>query len=346
MPHKPRQRPGIATLRSVAERAGVSTMTVSNVINGTGKVGEATRQRVREAIGATGYVPNIAARRLAGAAGTRVGLVFPDGRTPFLAEVLLATLEAATLRGSQLVVREGVGRDIDDARALLDQALDAGAEALVLVPPYAERLAEAAVLARFELPAVAFAAAGPMPGMHSVRIDNRAAADALASHLIELGHRQIGFITGPMDHADSLERLEGFRAAMRRHRLPVRAGMVVAGAFTFASGCEATDRLLALPRRPTAIIASNDDMAVGAQWAAQRAGLQLPAQLSVAGFDDTAAARRAWPPLTVIRQPIAGMATIALDLLMAALCAPEPPSPRDVVVPHELVVRASTCAPA
>lgn len=319
-------------------------MTVSNVINGTGKVGAEARQRVREAIAQTGYVPNIEARRLAGASGTRIALLYPDTRTPFLTEVLLATLNAANARGTQLLVRDTAGVLTADAETLVAQALAGGAEALVLVPPFAECLADSPVFGRLGIPAVALAAAGPLNQMHTVRIDNRKAADQLTSHLIELGHRQIGFITGPAGHGDSGQRLRGHQDAMARAGLPVRKPHVIAGDFTFQAGCAATARMLAGTPRPTAIVASNDDMAMGAQWAAQQAGLRLPGALSVAGFDDTAAARRAWPALTVMQQPIAQMASTAVDLLLDALTCAAMPSWREVIHPHALVTRDSTSA--
>src|SRR5215471_10865861 len=130
-----RRRRTAVTLRRVAERAGVSVMTVSNVINGTGKCGRETRRRVQVAIRETGYVPNLEARRLAGAAGTRIGLIYPDGRTPFLAEALLAALDAAVECGSQLVVREGIGKHVQDADDLVARAVSGGAEGLLVIPP-------------------------------------------------------------------------------------------------------------------------------------------------------------------------------------------------------------------
>ena len=171
-------------------------MTVSNVINGRGKVSAQTHARVKEAIRLTGYVPNIAARRLAGAAGTRLGLVYSDIRSPFLSEVLLTTLASATAIGAQLVVREGQLPNRDHAEQLVMELIDAGAEGLLLVPPYAELLAESDYFQRLGVPAVAIAGATPLAGMQTIRIDNRLAADQLTSHLIQRGHRQIAFITG------------------------------------------------------------------------------------------------------------------------------------------------------
>lgn len=333
------------TLQTVADRVGVSTMTVSNVINGRGKVSTETRARVKEAIKLTGYVPNVAARRLAGAAGTRLGLLYPDVRSPFLTDVLLTALASANAVGAQLVVREGRLPNADHAEQLVMEAIEAGAEGLLLVPPYAELLSGSEYFQRLGIPAVAIAGAEPLAGMQTVRIDNRLAADQLTSHLIQSGHRQIAFIAGPMDHGDSHERLLGFQDAMARHGLLVEPAFIRNGRFSFQSGCEATEALLALQAQPTAVLASNDDMALGVLWVAQRAGLRVPEDLSVAAFDDTAASRRAWPPLTVAAQPMAKMADAAVASIVSCLVGKGDLPEGEMVLPHELLIRTSSGPP-
>lgn len=244
-PSRPSRTRSAVTLQTVADRVGVSPMTVSNVINGRGKVSAETRLRVKEAIKVTGYVPNVAARRLAGATGTRLGLLYPDVRSPFLTEVLLAALGSATAVGAQLVVREGHKTTVDDAERMVMDAIEAGAEGLLLVPPYAELLAGSDYFQRLGVPAAAIAGATPLEGMQTVRIDNREAASQLTAHLIHAGHKQIAFIAGPMDHGDSLERLLGYQDAMARHHLSIDPSLVRPGRFSFQSGCEAAEALIA-----------------------------------------------------------------------------------------------------
>lgn len=343
MPTRQRAAPRApATLRTVADSAGVSAMTVSNVINGKGKVGAETRARVREAIRRTGYVPNLAARRLAGAAGTRIALIYPEGRSPYLVEVLLGSLAGSNAAGAQLIVKEGTAASVEAALQLVMEAIDAGAEGLLLVPPYAELLARSPAFRQLGLPAVAISAAAPLPAMMSVRIDNRRAAEQLTCHLIQQGHRNIGFIGGPAGNGDSAERRAGFRQAMRAHGLPVRPPSIQRGRFTFQSGCEAAERLLDAATPPSAILASNDDMALGVLWVAQRRGLSVPRDLAVAAFDDTTAARRAWPPLTVATQPVAAMTAAAVEAIMAALVGRGGLPSADVVLAHEVLMRLST----
>jgi len=183
--------------------------------------------------------------------------------------------------------------------------------------------------------------------MHTVRIDNRTAAASLTALLIRLGHRRIGFITGSPRHGDSKERRIGFEQAMRQADIAVPPELIADGDFTFDGGCRAAEQLLDLRRKPTAIIASNDDMALGTSWMAQKRGLKLPDDLSIAGFDDTPVALKTWPPLTVIRQPIAAMVERGIALLMADSRETKTVTPSDVVLDHTLVERASTapCKP-
>jgi LacI family transcriptional regulator len=318
-------------------------MTVSNVINGTGKVSDQTRARVRQAIRNTGYVPNYEARRLASGGCSRIALLYSDQQTPFLAQVLLAAINASTAYGAQLLVRSSNNPTKRSTEKLVLNAARSGVQGLLLVPPYAELLVGSAVLS--EMKATAIAAAGPLPSMNTVRIDNRSAARKLTTFLIRLGHRRIGFISGPPTHADSLERRAGYQDALRKAGIPVQIELTREGGFTFESGRVAAKQILDLHQnRPTAIVASNDDMASGVVWVAQQRRLELPGDLSVAGFDDTSTALKSWPPLTVIRQPIDRMVEHGVYLLLDSVRTPTMSVPQDVVFDYTLVERASTSA--
>ena len=317
-------------------------MTVSNVINGTGKVGAETRARVKEAIRATGYVPNLQARRLAGAAGTRIALIHSGDRSPFLTDTLLAVLASTNAAGAQLIVCEGTSPTLEDAEKLVMDAIKAGAEGLMLIPPYAELLSGSDTFMLLRIPAIALAGAQALPGMQTVRIDNRLAADQLASHLIDNGHQRIAFLAGPMGHGDSRERLVGFEDAMARSGLPIVPELIRHGRFSFQSGCEIGEDLLGASSAPTAVLASNDDMALGVLWVAHRAGLRIPQDLSLAAFDDTAAARRAWPPLTVANQPMAEMAATATQVLLDCLTGDAGLPHGELILPHQVIIRRSS----
>lgn len=331
---------GKVTIKAVAARAGVSAMTVSNVFNGTGKFSRETRDRVMAAIEALGYVPNSAARRLVGATPARVGLLYAGVDSMFIDGVLAAAAVASAERGLQLMARKaGSPEDaLETARALQRS----GADALLLLPPFDLVLSGSAAFQALGLATAAIATAAPLPDMFTVRIDNRAASRAVTELLIAKGRRRIAVIAGPQDHSDSVERLKGCRDALAAHGLALPDERVVEGRFTFESGLEAAERLLALPAPPDAIVAANDDMAAAALWIAHRRGVVLPRDLAVTGFDDTLLATRVWPPLTTVRQPIDRMTARALDLLLDALKRPaEEVRPVDVLEAYDVVERAS-----
>ena len=329
------------TIKAVAAQAGVSAMTVSNVFNNTGKFSRDTRERVLAAIDALGYVPNSAARRLVGATPARVGLLYAGVDSMFINATLAAAAVASAERGLQLMARKVASPQdaLDTAQALQR----AGADALLVLPPFDLALSGSAQFQALNMAAAAIATASPLPDMFTVRIDNRAASRAITELLIAKGRRRIAIISGPLDHSDSIERLRGCRDALEAHGMHLAAERVIEGRFTFASGLEAAERLLGLRAPPDAIVAANDDMAAAALWVAHRRGLSLPRDLAVTGFDDTLLATRVWPALTTVRQPIDRMTARALDLLLGALQRrPEGAQPVDSLEAHELVERGST----
>ncbi|EGY00711.1 LacI family transcription regulator [Nitrospirillum viridazoti Y2] len=338
-----RQQRDRVTIQDVAQRAGVSAMTVSNVVNRTGKVGESTRARVRAIIEEMGYVPSQAARHLVGAAPARIGLIYLDIESMFLSLAHGEVSAAAAEKGLQLMVRRASAATPDRAVAL--SLVRSGADALLFIPPFAELLTGTPALRTLGVPAAAIATAGPLPDMATVRIDNHAAGRAVADLLVTRGYRRIAIITGPGGHSDSVARLDGYKAALAAHGIPFRPELCAEGLFSFETGLVAADTLLDLPQPPDAIMAANDDMAAAALWAAHRRGLVPPRDLAVTGFDDTLVATRVWPALTTVRQPIKDMAIRAIDLLVEALGRPAAEGaakpPRDVVLDFTLVERGS-----
>jgi len=270
----------------------------------------------------------------------RIALIYTGHQVPWLGEVLFSSFNATAGHGAQLVLRASSSFTRKALEKVAVGAARNGIDGLLLVPPCAELLAGRAALS--ELNVAAIATAGALPGMHTVRIDNRTATASVTEFLVRLGHRRIAFITGARRHGDSLERRSGYEQAMRQADLPVEPELIAEGEFTLESGRRAAARLLDLANRPTAIIASNDEMAAGACWVAQQRGLKLPDDLSITGFDDTPTAMQSWPPLTVIRQPIAAMVERGVALLMKAARESGASTPRDVVLDHTLVERAST----
>lgn len=275
----------------------------------------------------------------------RIALIYTGHQVPFLDEVQFSAFNATASFGAQLVLRASSSFTRKALEKLALGAARNGIQGLLLLPPCAELLAGRPMLSTINVAAIA--TAGALPHMHTVRIDNRTAAAALTEFLIRLGHRRIGFITGSPRHSDSKERLTGYEQAMREANLPVQPELIADGEFTQESGRHAAARLLDLADRPTAIVASNDEMAAGTLWTAQQRGLKVPDDLSVTGFDDTPTAMKAWPPLTVIRQPIAAMVERGVALLMEQPRKTRVCASHDEVLEYTLVERASTapCQP-
>ncbi|HEX7761497.1 MAG TPA: LacI family DNA-binding transcriptional regulator [Caulobacteraceae bacterium] len=331
-----------ATIRDVASRAGVSPMTVSRVVNREDNVKPETRELVNQAIRDLNYSPNPAARSLAGSAPFRIGLLYDNPSTGYLSEFLVGALDEASRRGAQLVVEKCVESEL--AHATLARLLKTGVDGLILPPPLCESPDVLAEVRAAEAPAIAVAPGRPSADMATIRIDNEAAAFELTQHLLDLGHRSFGFIKGHPNQTVSAQRLDGFRAAVKAAGIEDGAICVEQGYFTYRSGLEAAERLLARKPRPTAIFAANDDMAAATAALAHRRGLDVPADVSIVGFDDTPIASTVWPSLTTIHQPIAAMARAAIDLVLEEIRRRRNGGgePRQLLHPHMLIVRESS----
>ena len=335
-----------ARIFEVAERAGVSPMTVSRVINGGRNVSDKTRETVERAIAELDYSPNLAARRLAGGHSLRIGLLYSNPSASYISEFLMGGLDEAQRRDAQLVVEKcepGEG-ELKVAMHLLETRVDG----IILPPPLCNSQALLDLVRSKGIPAVAVASGLPVAGLDSVSIDDFAAAREMTAHLIALGHRRIGFIEGSPDQTASARRKDGYCAALTEAGIPFERELVVPGRFTYRSGLEGAEKLLSLAKPPTAIFASNDDMAAATVATAHRRGLDVPGRLTVCGFDDTALATTVWPELTTVRQPISEMAAAAVEMLLDAISAKRGGDKQDKKVArhqtfdHKLIERDST----
>jgi LacI family transcriptional regulator len=330
------------TIHDVATQAGVSHMTVSRVLNGEEHVKTATREKVRDAIRALNYQPNTAARSLAGASLPRVGLLYDNPSTSYLSEFFIGALSECRKTGAQVVVSRFA--EGESSQAAIDSLVESGLDALVLPPPLCESAEALEKLLEADVAVVAMAPGSASPFIPTVRIDNVAAARDMTQHLVGLGHRRFGFIKGAANQSVSRQRAAGFFEALALAGLDPTEVLVEEGDFTYRSGLEAAERLLAHPDRPTALFAANDDMAAAALTAAHSLGLKVPGDLSIVGFDDTAIASTVWPSLTTIRQPIADMARDAVDLAIREIDRKRSGgrAPPQVLHPHHLVLRGSS----
>jgi LacI family transcriptional regulator len=341
------RRSGVVTITDVARAAGVSPMTVSRVVSGSRNVGEEARRCVLAAVKSLRYSPNLAGRSLRTRGGYKIGLLYSNPSAAYLNPLLVGALQQCSLSGSTLVIEQCGG--IKSQRTAAGKLLSARVDGVILPPPLCDSTSMLTHLEEEGVPALAFATARPREGTSCVRIDDYEAARAITKHLIDLGHRDIGFIQGDPKHSPTALRTAGFLAVMSESHLPVAREFMSQGLFTYRSGLAAAQQLLTGKRRPTAIFSSNDDMAAAVVSIAHGLGLRVPEDLSVCGFDDTAIATIVWPELTTIHQPVSNMAHAAVALLIEEIRrrrAGLPGAAKHERAKFTLVKRASSARPA
>jgi LacI family transcriptional regulator len=326
--------PREVTIKEVAARANVSVATVSRVVNNKGPVARETWQRVIDACQALRYVPHGAARSLSIRRTNTVEVLLPDLYGEFFSEVIRGIDLAARRRGYHLLV-SGSHSDWGEMAAVL-QAVRGRVDGLIVMSPDLE-----ARSLRAHLPAgvpVVLLNCADDSGGYSITIDNFGGAQAMVGHLLSAGSKKIAFIAGPERNVDAAERLRGFREALAS--MPGATAHEVPGDFSEEAGYSAVREILALRERPDAVFAANDSMAIGALCALQEAGLRVPADIAVVGFDDIPIARFVSPPLTTVNVSISELGRRAFDLLLEAVENPSA-SGRIEAVPTRLVVRES-----
>ncbi|RVU05648.1 LacI family DNA-binding transcriptional regulator [Novosphingobium umbonatum] len=312
-----RSQRNAATIKDVAQHAGVSSMTVSRVINGDGMVRDTTRAKVTEAIKALNYSPSVAARQLAGGDELRIALAYANPSAAYLSELLMGCLEQTSRLNVQLTLERF---EPDCAVADVVKHLKRGqVNGIILPTPLCDREDMLSALQDENIPTVTVAPASNRPDSHCVYIDDFEAAKEMTRYLIDTGHRRIGFIKGNPQHGSSVRRYRGFLAALAEAGMDMDPTLVEQGLYTYRSGLSAAEKLLRLPQRPTAIFASNDDMAAATIAMAHMMMLHVPFDLSVCGCDDTPLATTIWPELTTIRLPIREMAMSATEMLVEAV---------------------------
>lgn len=324
-----------ATIVDVAREAGVSFKTVSRVLNGEPNVREPTRQRVLEAARALGYRANPYARNLRAAQSRLIAVYYSNPSRNYTSEIQIGVLERCNAEGFNAIFEE-TGAGLGSLVSLRGEPNLAG---VILVPPLTE---DEAILQRLSAAGIPFVRLAPFPAEGEaghVSMDDELAACEMTEYLISLGHRRIGFIAGPEEHPQARLRGAGFRSALARHGIKLAPGLVATGSFHFDSGLRAAETLLSASQPPTAIFASNDDMAAAVLAVAYRKGLRVPDDLSVAGFDDTPLASVVVPALTTVYQPIREMAAQATGILFGKA---ETGARSSFVLPHRIVVRETT----
>jgi len=332
------------TIAQIAERAGVSVPTVSKVLNGRPGVSTATRQHIRQLLEDHGYEPRSSRRT------TSTGLVefvIRDLDSLYATALVQGAEREAARSGASIVLTVTHGRPVGD-RDWIEHLAARRSDGVVLVVSRLEPAAKEA-LTRLHLPLVLIDPVGGTSRTYStVAATNWAGGLAAAEHLVGLGHRRIGVITGPMDLVCSQDRLDGYRTALTRAGIDVDEGLIRYGEFEegggYASAAKLAAELLDLPERPTAIMAGSDQQAYGVYQAARERGIAIPDDLSVVGFDDVPLCRWVSPTLTTVRQPLADMAREATRLVLDLARTGEAGTNR-VELATQLVVRESTAPP-
>jgi LacI family transcriptional regulator len=310
-----------ATIHDVAEQAGVSIKTVSRVINNVPTVKPLTRERVLKVIRKLDYHPNPSARGLGGSRSYLIGLLYDISCEYYATSVLGGVLEACRAAHYQVVMQpcdyrspllvEDVSRNVRHSRA----------DGVIVTPPLSDQELLISALDEQQIQYVRIAPAEHTDAQRSVYTNDRESCAQMTEQLSALGHTRIGFILGNPDHAAIADRYKGYQDGLRACGLKLDKKLVAQGLNSFSSGVQAARQLLQVPddRRPTAIFASNDEMAAGVLSVAHNMGLAVPEDLSVAGFDDAPLASQVWPALTTIRQPIPAMSAAAAQLLLKRL---------------------------
>ena len=331
-----------ASIKEVALKAGVSIATVSRVINDKGPVAVETRQRILTAIEQLRYVPHGAARSLITNQTDTIGVLLPDLYGEFFSEVIRG-IDLAARRSGHHVLISGFHSDRAEIEAVL-RALRGRVDGLIVLSPDVDaqglrrNLPETlpVVLLNTRINGRADGAA-----FDAINVDNHGGAFAMVRHLAALGHRRIALIRGPAENADALERLRGYRAALRTEGITLSPELEIPGDFSEESGYRAGERLLALEPRPEAVFAANDSMAIGCLFALREAGVEVPRDVALAGFDDIPIARYVTPQLSSVHVPIAELGTRAMERLLHAVEHRNEHERRQETVPTTLVVRGS-----
>jgi LacI family transcriptional regulator len=308
------------TINDIASMAGVSKKTVSRVINRSPLLNQETRDKVEAIIRETGYVPNPQARALALGRNFLIGLIYDNPNAQMILSMQKGILEALHGTEFELVIRpvdRGSNLVMDDIRSFVTRQRLFG---VVILPPMSENDALARMLDEEGCRYVRMGSAVLDDPEHMVASNDREAVADAVRYLIAQGHRRIGLVAGPHGFRSAQERREGFELALTEAGISLPRSLVADGQYTFETGLSASESLLDLSPRPTAIFASNDEMAAGVLYAARLRGIAVPEELSIIGFDDTPVTTRVWPPLTTVRWPIVAMGrAAALKLIGTAI---------------------------
>ncbi|MFW0764587.1 ribose operon transcriptional repressor RbsR [Trabulsiella odontotermitis] len=329
----------MATMKDVARVAGVSTSTVSHVINKDRFVSEAITAKVEAAIKNLNYAPSALARSLKLNQTRTIGMLITASTNPFYSELVRGVERSCFERGYSLVLCNTEG-DEQRMNRNLETLMQKRVDGLLLLCTETHQPSQE-IMHRYPSVPMVMMDWAPFDGDCDLIQDNSLfGGDMATQYLIDTGHTRIACISGPLDKTPARLRLEGYRTAMHRAGFDITEGYEITSDFEFGGGFEAMNALLALPVPPDAVFAGNDAMAVGAYQALYQAGLRIPQDMAVIGYDDIELARYMTPPLTTVHQPKDELGELAIDVLIHRMAQPGQKQQRVQLTP-ELVVRGS-----
>lgn len=331
----------VPTIRDVAQRAGVSISTVSRVLNNSAWVDGAKRQRVEEAARELGYSPNPNALSLLGHRTGGIGVFLPDIEGEFFS-AFLQGIDRSTRESGHYLMVSSSHRDVESFRAMI-QGIHQRVDGLIVMSTQVSAGTVKTWLPE-DLPVLFVNTEVQGEDLEALNFDNRGGAYAMTEHLIGQGHRRIGFLTGPMDSFDARARLEGYRAALTDHGIDVEQMLEFEGDFTMESGLAAVPRILATEPRPTALFAANDYSAYGALRGLLEAGLRVPDDMALAGFDNITLAKFASPALTTVHAPAREIGERAIKRILERISGDNEEAHVPIILPTQVIVRESTAS--
>ena len=336
------------SIKEVARMAGVSIATVSRCVNNPEKVTEKTRLKVQKAILETGYSPNTLAQSFRRGRTNLVMVVLPSIGDPFFTDVMRGIRTAAKAKGYSVVIEETQFNTMtaDEIGAMLVSKQTDGIILLASMSPFGTEILSAKSRRRLPIVIGCETISPELAEFPSVHIDNVAAAKEATNYLISQGHRRIAMIYGQASSLLTKDREYGYRATMKQARLAIEEGWVVEGELSIEGAIRATRKLLNHQHRPTAVFCANDEMAIGCLHAVKSAGLHVPDDISVIGFDDIRYAEVTDPPLTTIGQPAEEIGERVMYRLCREIEDGRNGETTPEIVPHELIVRQSVAGPA
>ncbi|MEW6990208.1 LacI family DNA-binding transcriptional regulator [Colwelliaceae bacterium 6441] len=332
-----------ATINDVAKQAGVSIKTVSRVMNNEPSVRQPTREKVMDAVKSLNYQPNLAARNLAGTKAYSIAFIYDNPNAYYVIDMQNGILAACKKQGFELLIHPCSSKSTNILEEITNMVKHSRIAGLVLTPPFSEMPDFVQHLLDLDVDVVRIMSGDVAPDELApcIMVNDHQAAMSITQHLIDLGHTNIGFIAGQSEHMSTVERLRGYKQALKLNNIKLDERLIIDGEYSFESGVHGAKQLMAEDNRPTAIFSCNDEIAAGALFASRLMGISIPEQLSITGFENSPFSRQTWPRLTTANQPNPKIAEGAATLLIAQA---RKQAAKNIITQYtpQLIVRDST----